>query len=96
MSGFKTSPEELQRLAALLQATAAGIAGDNAHALALVNGVAREGWQGAASAQFLQLFTAWKQSFEHLIDALQQISVLLDSGAEHYASAEDQIRGSMA
>ncbi len=96
MSQIKVTAEELHRVAAHLQVTAAGIAGDNAHALALVNGVAREGWQGAASAQFMELFTQWRASFEHLTDALAQISALLDSGATAYTAAEEQIRRSMS
>lgn len=95
MSQIKVTAEELQRVAAHLQVTAAGIAGDNAHALALVNGVAREGWQGAASAQFMELFTQWKSSFEHLTDALTQISTQLEAGAAAYEAAETQIQRSM-
>ncbi len=96
MSQIKVTAEELHRVASHLQVAAAGISGDNAHALALVNGVAREGWQGAASAQFMELFTLWKSSFEHLTDALTQISTLLDAGATTYESAEEQVRRSMS
>lgn len=95
MGYLKVTAEELNTVSAQLQSSAAQIADENTRALGMVNGLVGQGWEGAASGQFSQLFQQWKTSADQMQEALQGISGLLDKAGTMYAQTEAQIQQSM-
>ena len=96
MSFIKVTAEELQSVSGQLQSTAGAITGENTRALAMVNGLVGQGWEGAASSQFDILFTQWKDSADKLIQSLEGISSLLTNAATAYSETEASITRSMS
>lgn len=95
MGYLKVTAEELNSVAAQLQASAAQIADENARALSLVNGLVGQGWEGAASGQFAALFQKWKTSADQMQETLHGISGVLSNAGALYAQTEQEIQRHM-
>lgn len=95
MAYIKVTAEELDSVAGQLDTAAQSINDTNTTALNQVNGLVGAGWEGAASAQFNQLFQQWKQGADQVQQALHGISQLLKGAGQAYAQTEEQIRSSM-
>src|SRR3954454_5857620 len=95
MSYIKVTAEELQSISGTLKTAAGNIQAENGRALTQVNGLVGQGWEGAASDQFNQLFTQWKTSADNIQQALDGISSLLANAGGAYQDAEERIKQSM-
>lgn len=95
MGYLKVTAEELNTVSRQLEVAAAQIADENGRAMGLVNGLVGQGWEGAASGQFAQLFHQWKQGADQMQQALHGISSLLNNAGTLYAQTEQQIQQSL-
>jgi WXG100 family type VII secretion target len=96
MSYIKVTAEELHGVASQLNGAANTINDANTSAMSQVTNLVGAGWDGAASAQFHELFTTWKTGAMQVQEALAGISQLLSSAGTTYANTEEQIRQSMS
>lgn len=95
MAIIRVTAEELQTISGQLTTTAANISSENQTAMAKVQGLVGSGWEGAASEQFNQLFTQWKQSADQIQQSLDGISRLLGKAGTTYTETEDAIKRSL-
>ena len=96
MGYLKVTAEELSSVSGRLDAAAVNISGENTSALGLVQALVAAEWNGAASAQFNQLFSEWKSSADTLLSSLEGISRLLSQAGTAYAETESNITRSLA
>jgi WXG100 family type VII secretion target len=96
MPYIKVTAEELHNVSTQLNVAATNINDANTSAMGQVNGLVGAGWEGAASAQFEELFASWKAGAVQVQQALAGISQLLSSAGTTYANTEEQIRQSMS
>lgn len=95
MAVIRVTAEELQTISGQLNTTATNISSENQAALAKVQGLVGQGWEGAASEQFNQLFTQWKSSADQIQQSLDGISKLLSKAGTAYTETEQQIKRSL-
>lgn len=88
---MKVTVEELQELSDQLSATAAELGQASQGAMQQVNALVNDGWTGAASSRFAELYAQWKQSSDDLTAALDGISAQLTLAASVHEAAEAAI-----
>lgn len=96
MGSVKVTSEDVQALATALAAASSRIGGASEGAMHQVNAVVNDGWAGAASAQFAELFSQWRQSSDALLAALDGIGAQLTQAAAAYETTEESVRRSMS
>jgi WXG100 family type VII secretion target len=96
MTYIKVTSGDLANSSVQLSARAARIAEENTLALGVVEGLVGASWDGAASAEFNQLFLRWKAGADEVQSALAGIGALLDSAATAYQHTEDAINASLS
>ena len=96
MGYLKVTAEELNTVATRLQTSSAQIADETAGSMGMVNGLVGQGWEGAASGQFSELFQQWKTSADQMQQALHGISDLLNNAGTLYAQTEQQIQQTLS
>jgi WXG100 family type VII secretion target len=94
MATVKVTSEQLYTLSTNLKSGSDQVQGELATMRSQVAPLATD-WQGAASANFQQLWQEWEQGAKQIQDALNGISILLVKAAQTYDSAEGAIAQSM-
>lgn len=95
MSTIKVTADELRQLAGSIQQGAGNIQGESDRLLKQVQGLVGQGWEGAASQSFNDLFAKWNSSATQLQQALDGIHKLLAGAADTYDQTEAAIAKSM-
>ncbi|AZI58833.1 WXG100 family type VII secretion target [Nakamurella antarctica] len=97
MSMIKVTSTELDAVSTQLTATSGDISTQLSSARGHVDGLVNEGWAGAASLSFKELYEEWNRSADQLKVALDGIAAQLKAAAKAYQDTEDslasQLRG---
>lgn len=96
MATIKVTSEELRNLSGTVTNGANSIQDQQASLRNAVQQVVGEGWEGAASSSFNELWQKWDKSATGLKESLDGISQLLQKSADAYDQTEDQIKGAMS
>jgi WXG100 family type VII secretion target len=95
VSVVKVTFEDLQSTAQSLS-TGAGHINDELNQLkAKVEALIGNGWEGAASTSFHDLYTKWQSGATQVHDALDGISQMLGAAAKTYQETETQLASQM-
>lgn len=92
-SGIRVTPEQLQQVAAQLNAGAGNVDGILAQLTASVAPLGSD-WAGAAQAQFQALWDQWQRDARGLFEALTGMAQLMGQAAASYAQTEQGIAAS--
>jgi WXG100 family type VII secretion target len=95
VSVVKVTFEDLQATAQSLSTGAQHINDELAQLKSKVDGLIGNGWEGAASASFDELYKKWQQGAVQVHDALDGISQMLASAAKTYQDTESQLAQQM-
>jgi WXG100 family type VII secretion target len=90
MPNIAVTPEQLQSVAAQLNAGAANIESTLSQLAGQVAPLQSE-WQGVAQARFQELWAEWQRSSRGIQEALHGISQLTQQAGTHYESNENAV-----
>jgi WXG100 family type VII secretion target len=92
---IKVRSEDLESVSRRLSSGSQAIEQQLSDLRRAVDQLANQGWEGAASSQFHELYGKWSSGAGEVQQALNGISELLSRAAQAYAQTEQQIRDTM-
>jgi 6 kDa early secretory antigenic target len=89
-TSFAVTPARVSQVGGDLSTGAGDIESINARLVGEVNALVEDGWTGAASGAFQDLYQEWHTASNNLNQALQGIAQLMGRAASTYAETEQQ------